>query len=72
MGAPSPTATLSIADIREMDTLALTQTQGARAMGIDRRTVSAGIENGSIPSVKVGRRVLIPRLPFLALFGAND
>jgi hypothetical protein len=30
--------------------------------------VTAGIENGSIPSVKLGRRVVIPREKFLRLF----
>lgn len=72
MGAPSPTPTLSIEDIKNMTTVAITRTQGAQAMGVDQRTVTTAIENGSIPSVKLGRRVLIPRLPFLALFGAND
>lgn len=71
MGAPSPTPTLSIDDIRNMTTVAITRTQGAQALGVDPRTVTAAIENGSIPSVKLGRRVLIPRLAFLALFGAN-
>ncbi len=72
MGASSPPPTLSIADIQSMDTVAITVTQGARAMGMDRRTVSAGIEEGTIPCVRVGRRLMIPRLPFLALFGANE
>lgn len=72
MGAPSPTPTLSIDDIKNMTTVAITRTAVASALGIDPRTVTTAIENGSIPSVTLGRRVLIPRLPFLALFGAND
>ncbi|APE12064.1 DNA-binding protein [Rhodococcus sp. 2G] len=56
-----------------MDTLGLTRTDAARALGVDVRTISRGIEDGTIPSVRIGRRLLIPRIPFLALFGAaND
>ena len=40
----------------------------ADALGVDPRTVTAGIENGSIPSVKLGRRVVIPREKFLRIF----
>ena len=38
------------------------------SLGVDPRTVTAGIENGTIPSVKLGRRVLIPREKFLKIF----
>ena len=62
----------TISDIANMDTFAITRAVGARALDIDVRTITRGIEEGTIPSVKIGRRVLIPRLPFLALFGAND
>ncbi|MDH6283279.1 excisionase family DNA-binding protein [Prescottella agglutinans] len=73
MGAPSPTPTLTIEDIKAMKTVAITKTQAAQAMGVDPRTATGAVEDGSIPSVRIGRRVLIPRIPFLALFGAaND
>lgn len=65
-------ATVTLKDLRESDDVAITRTAAASALGIDPRTVTASIKNGTIPSVKLGRRVLIPRLPFLALFGAND
>ena len=54
-----------------MNTLAITRADAASALDVDPRTVTVGIENGNIPSVKLGRRVLIPRLPFLELFGAG-
>jgi excisionase family DNA binding protein len=41
-------------------------------LGVDPRTVTAGIENGTVPSVKLGRRVLIPREKFLKLFDPDD
>ncbi|WP_198040608.1 helix-turn-helix domain-containing protein [Rhodococcus sp. 2G] len=73
MGATSPAPVLGIEDIAAMDTLGLTRTDAARALGVDVRTISRGIEDGTIPSVRIGRRLLIPRIPFLALFGAaND
>ena len=72
MGASSPAPILSIEDVARMETFALTRTQCADALGVDVRTVTRSVEDGSIPSVRIGRRVLIPRIPFLALFGAAD
>lgn len=40
----------------------------AHALGLDPRTITASIEDGTIPSVKLGRRVVIPREAFLRLF----
>lgn len=52
---------------------ALSKREAAEIAGVDVRTLTKGIEDGSIPSIRIGRRVLIPRAPFLALFGAaND
>ncbi|MFV0434078.1 MAG: helix-turn-helix domain-containing protein [Leucobacter sp.] len=42
------------------------------ALGVDPRTITASIENGSIPSVRFGRRVVIPREKFLRLFDADS
>jgi excisionase family DNA binding protein len=39
--------------------------------GVDVRTVSRAIENGELPSVRLGRRVLLPRLPLLAVLGVT-
>lgn len=64
--------TMTLKDLQESNDVAITRTAVASALGIDARTVTTAIENGTIPSVKLGRRVLIPRLPFLALFGANE
>ena len=43
----------------------------ADVLGISPRTVSIGIADGTIPSIRVGRRVLIPRERFLALLEAE-
>jgi excisionase family DNA binding protein len=49
--------------------VAITRREAADALHVDPRTITAGIQDGSIPSVRLGRRVLIPRIPFLQLFG---
>ena len=62
------TATVTIDMLRASRSLVITRTEAAQALGVDPRTVTAGIENGTIPSVRLGRRVVIPREKFLRLF----
>jgi len=62
------TATVTVEMLRESRSLVITRAEAAAALGVDPRTVTAGIENGSIPSVKLGRRVVIPREKFLRIF----
>lgn len=59
---------MTIDQLRESRSLVITRTEAAAALGVDPRTVTAGIESGSIPSVRLGRRVVIPREKFLHLF----
>lgn len=61
-------ATMTIETLRMSASLVITRIDAAAALGVDPRTVTAGIENGTIPAVKLGRRVLIPREKFLRLF----
>ena len=60
--------TLTLDVLRASRSLTITRTEAAAALGVDPRTVTAGIQNGTIPSLKIGRRVVIPREKFLALF----
>lgn len=62
------TVTLTIETLRNARSLVITRTEAAQALGVDPRTITAGIENGTLPSVKLGRRVVIPREKFLRLF----
>ena len=39
----------------------------AEVLGVDERTVTRAIRGGQLPSVRVGRRLLIPRLRLLAV-----
>jgi len=50
----------------------ITFTEAAHALGVDPRTVTVGIDNGTIPAVKLGRRVVIPREKFLRLFDPDQ
>lgn len=48
--------------------LVITIKDAAAMLGVDPRTLSQGVKDGTIPAVQLGRRVLIPREPFLQLF----
>lgn len=65
-------STVTIDQIRSSRSLVITRVEAAAALGVDPRTVTVGIENGSIPSVRLGRRVVIPREKFLRLFDPKD
>lgn len=58
----------TLAGLRTSTALTITRKEAAAALGVDPRTVTVGIENGTIPAIKLGRRVVIPRAKFLALF----
>jgi len=55
-------------DLRASRSAVITRAEAAAALGVDPRTITASIESGSIPSVKLGRRVVIPREKFLRIF----
>lgn len=58
----------SLDDLQRSTAATISRAEAAAVMGIDPRTVSKGIAEGTIPSIKVGRLQLIPREKFLALF----
>ena len=60
------------AEQRSSDREVLNRTEIAALLAPDPRTVDHAIEDGTIPAVHVGRRVLIPRRPFLRAFGVVD
>lgn len=64
--------TSTLDEIRASRSAAITRTEAAAALGVDPRTVSVGIANGTIPSLRLGRRILIPRERFLALFDSDQ
>ena len=50
----------------------VTRADVAKLLGVDERTVTRAIVDGQLPSLRVGRRVLIPRVPLLARLGASE
>ncbi|MCP2637655.1 DNA-binding protein [Microbacterium sp. HD4P20] len=49
----------------------LTTKDAAKLGGADYRTIKLGIENGTIPTVQLGPRRMIPRVPLLRAFGID-
>jgi len=43
----------------------------AKLVGVDYRTIKLGMENGTIPSVQLGPRRMIPRAGLLRVFGVE-
>lgn len=60
---------MNLEDLRASGSAVVTIAQAASVFGVDVRTVTRAIENGELPVVRLGRRVLIPRLPLLAVLG---
>ena len=51
--------------------LALTMKDAAKLVGVDYRTIKLGIESGTIPTVQLGPRRMIPRAGLLRAFGVE-
>ena len=64
---PTRLRATTIAQARTSEAAALTRAEVAAILNVDTRTVTRAIESGEIPSIRLGRRRLIPREPFLAL-----
>ena len=63
-------STLDMDDLRKRRSLVITRKEAAEALGVDPRTITTSINEGTIPHVKLGRRIVIPREKFLALFAS--
>lgn len=61
-----------LAAIRASGALTITRKEAAEALRVDPRTITVGIDDGTIPSIKLGRRKVIPREKFLKLFEVMD
>lgn len=62
--------TLTLEEARRSPRATLTIREAAALLNVDPRTVSSAAAAGDIPCVRIGRRVLIPREPLLALLTA--
>ena len=50
------------------NSLALTMKDAALLVGVDYRTIKLGIDSGTIPTVQLGPRRMIPRAALLRVF----
>jgi len=58
---------MTLTQARMSEAAALTRAEAAEILQVDPRTVGRAIEAGEIPSIRLGRRVLVPRERFIAL-----
>lgn len=47
--------------MKDVDKQVISVTEVAKALGISRNLAYTGVMRGEIPSIKIGRRILIPR-----------
>ena len=60
------------ADDARGERLTMTVPEAGALLGIGRGAAYAAARAGQIPTVKVGRRLLVPRARLLALVGASE
>lgn len=53
--------------LRSSAAATVTRADVAELLDVDERTVTRAVDAGQLPSLRIGRRVLIPRVPLLAL-----
>lgn len=69
--APSH-AISNLDDLLASNRATITRSEAARVLELDRRTLDQGLDSGVIPCLRVGRRIVIPRLKFIAMLSAAD
>ena len=62
---------MSLDDLVHSKLAVISHRQAAQVLGCDPRTVSAGVANKTIPSVRIGSRHLIPVGPFCDFLGVR-
>ncbi len=71
--APGHITAMSENRIHDLHTLrtstkaTITRAEAAEVLDVDVRTISRAIEDGQIYAIPIGRRVLIPREPFIEM-----
>ena len=66
------TQRMDLEELRACRSAVITIADAAAVLGVDARTVSRAVQSGELPALRVGRRLLIPRLPLLARLGVVD
>lgn len=52
--------------------LAVSVREAAKMLGLSKNSVLAAVNRGDLPAIRVGRRILIARLPLERRLGARD
>ena len=63
---------MDLEELRACQSAVITIAEAAAVLGVDARTVSRAVQSGELPALRVGRRLLIPRLPLLVRLGVVD
>jgi excisionase family DNA binding protein len=50
----------------------MTVEEAAKVLGISRGLAYQGVTEGSIPSIRIGRRILVPRARLMQLLGEEE
>ena len=61
-----------MSDPSEAPGLTITVGEAARYLGIGRNSAYEAVRRGEIPSIRIGRRIVIPRHRFLEWLGGSD
>lgn len=64
-------AARDLAWLRTSSAATVTRADVAALLEVDERTVTRAVDAGQLPSLRIGRRVLIPRVPLLALLDGH-
>ena len=57
---------------RQVESLVLNVADAARMLNLSRATAYQFVREGKIPSVRFGKRILVPRKSLLAILGAEE
>ncbi len=57
---------------RKIEKLTLTVDEAAKALGLSRNSCYQAAETGAIPSIRIGKRILIPRFALERLLAGAD
>lgn len=63
-------ATLTTDEIRTRDVITVDEL--GELLGVSRGSAYKAVQTGEVKSLKIGRRILIPVRPLLALLGVDD
>jgi excisionase family DNA binding protein len=63
---------MDLEELRACRSAVITIADAAAVLGVDARTVSRAVQSGELPALRVGRRLLIPRLPLLPRLGVIE